>query len=87
MPSNIDIQKVVQALGESKVVNLDITLREIVASPAVSIISSVANLEPWELICYTWVTYIRRRAFDEITLPVATGVVQGIAERAGKIQG
>lgn len=70
MPSNVDIQKLILALGDSKAVNLDISLREIVASPAGGLVNSVANLEPWELICYTWVTYIRRRAFDEITLPV-----------------
>jgi hypothetical protein len=70
MPSNIDIQKVVRTLDESKLMNLDLTLRDIVASPTADLIGSVAHLEPWELICYTWVTLIRRRAFDEITLPV-----------------
>lgn len=87
MPSNVDIQKLIHALGDSKAVNLDISLREIVASPAVGLVSSVANLEPWDLICYTWVTYIRRRAFDEITLPVGGGLVRGEIERAAKLQG
>ena len=70
MASNIDIQKVVHALGDSKMVNLDVTLREVVASDAVSLINSVAHLEPWELICYTWVTIIRRRPFNELVIPV-----------------
>ena len=87
MPSNIDIQKVIHALGDSKVLNLDVSLREIVASPAASLISSVANLEPWDLICYTWITYIRRRAFDEITLPVGEIPLRAGLDRASKLQG
>jgi hypothetical protein len=70
MPSNIDIQKVVHALGDSKLMNLDLKLREVVASPAAGLINSVANLEPWDLICYTWVTLIRRRPFNDLVLPV-----------------
>jgi hypothetical protein len=70
MPSNIDVQKVVRALHESKAVNLDLTLGQIVASPAVGLINSVANLEPWELICYTWVTFLRRRFPGDLVLPV-----------------
>ena len=70
MPSNIDIQKVMLALDESKLLRLEMPLREVVASPAVGIINSVAHLEPWELICYTWVTLIRRRGFNELVLPV-----------------
>jgi hypothetical protein len=69
MASNIDIQKVVRALGEMKAVNLDLTLGQIVASPVAGLINSVANLEPWELICYTWVTMIRRGGFDRVVLP------------------
>jgi hypothetical protein len=64
MASNIDVRKVVSALADSKAVNLDMSLRDLVASPAVDLVNSVANLEPWELICYTWVTLIRRDAFD-----------------------
>ena len=86
MPSNIDIQRLVVALGESKVVNLDISLREIVTSPAAGLVNSVANLEPWELICYTWVTYIRRRAFDEITLPIGKVAVRLGIEGAAEVQ-
>ncbi len=69
MASNVDIQKVVRALGEMKAVNLDLTLGQIVASPVAGLINSVANLEPWELICYTWVTLIRRGGFDRAVLP------------------
>lgn len=87
MPSNVDIQKLILALGDSKAVNLDISLREIVASPAGSLINSVANLEPWELICYTWVTYIRRRAFDEITLPAGRRVGGRGLEGGAEVQG
>ena len=87
MPSNIDIHRVILALGDSKVLNLDISLREIVSSPAAGLVNSVANLEPWELICYTWVTFIRRRAFDEITLPVARGAVRRGIEGAAELQG
>lgn len=70
MPSNIDVQKVVRALGDSKAINLDLTLGEIVSSPAAELINSVASLDPWDLICYTWVTYIRRRSLEEIGQPV-----------------
>lgn len=69
MRSNVDVQKVVRALHESKAVNLDLSLADIVASPAVSLINQAANFEPWELICYTWVTFLRRRTFDENVLP------------------
>lgn len=70
MPSNIDVQKVVRALGESKAINLDLTLGEIVASPAADLINSVAHIDPWDLICYTWVTFIRRRGgLEELSLP------------------
>lgn len=86
MPSNIDIQKLILALGDSQVVNLDISLREIVASPATGLVNSVASLEPWDEICYTWVTFIRRRAFDEITLPVGSDVVQRGLERAAELK-
>jgi hypothetical protein len=74
MASNVDIQKVVRALGEMKAVNLDLTLGQIVSSPAAGLINSVAHLEPWELICYTWVTLIRRGAFDRVVLPIETQV-------------
>jgi hypothetical protein len=77
MPSNIDVQKVVRALHESKAVNLDLTLGQIVASPAVSLVNSVANLEPWELICYTWVTFLRRSFLDERVLPAGREVPRG----------
>ncbi len=70
MASNVDIQKVILALGESKAINLDITLHDLVASRSAELIGSVANLEPWEMICYTWVTYIRRRPFNEVVLPM-----------------
>lgn len=70
MASNIDIQKVVHLMGESKLINLDVSLREVVSSDAVSLINSVSHFEPWELICYTWITYIRRRGFNEHVLPV-----------------
>ena len=87
MPSNIDIQKVVHALGDSKLVNLDLKLREVVASPAAGLINSVANLEPWDLICYTWVTLIRRRPFNDLVLPVGQLISRRGIESAGELQG
>jgi hypothetical protein len=69
MRSDIDIQKIILSMGESRFINLDVSLREVVESSAVSIVNSAANLEPWELICYTWVTYIRRHPFEELTQP------------------
>jgi hypothetical protein len=86
MTSNIDIQKLVLSLGDSKIVNLDATLRDIVASPSGSFINSVANLEPWELICFTWVTFIRRRAFDELTLPIGRDITRHGFESGGEIR-
>ena len=44
MPSNVDIQKLVHALANLKMVNLDVKLRDVVASPAAGIINSVAHL-------------------------------------------
>ena len=87
MPSNIDIQKVVHALGESKLVNLDLKLREVLASPAAGLINSVANLEPWDLICYTWITLIRRRPFNDVVLPVGQLVSRRAVEGIGELQG
>lgn len=87
MPSNVDIQKLLLALGETKMVNLDASLREIVASPVGSIVNSVANLEPWDLICYTWITLVRRHAFDQITLPVGKGAGRRGLEAGGEFQG
>lgn len=80
MASNVDIQKVVRALGEMKAVNLDLTLGQIVASPVAGLINSVANLEPWELICYTWVTLIRRGGFDRGVNPAD---LEGVARPQG----
>ena len=83
MPSNIDIQKVINTAGDGKIINLDLSLREVVGSHTTSIINSVANLEPWDLICFTWVVMIRRRAFDELTNPagkLARGTVEGDAQ-------
>jgi hypothetical protein len=70
MASNVDIQKVVRTLGEMKAVNLDLTLGQIVSSPVAGLIGSVAHLEPWELICFTWVTLIRRGSFEHVGFPV-----------------
>lgn len=82
MASNIDVQKLVRALDESKLVNLDVTLRDVVQSPAADLIGSVANLEPWELICYTWVTLIRRGPFgNELTIPqLDAGAIRDIGQ-------
>ena len=86
MRSNVDVQKVLGALHESRAVNLDLTLREIVASPAVSLINSVAHLEPWELICYTWVTFLRRRGLDENVLPGGREILGGGGIAGGGIE-
>ena len=87
MPSNVDIQKVVHALGESKLVNLDLKLRDVLASPAAGLINSVANLEPWDLICYTWVTLIRRRPFNDVVLPAVQLASRRAVEGMGELQG
>ncbi len=87
MTSNVDIQKLILAMGDTKIVNLDASLREIVASPAGNYINTVANLEPWDLICYTWITFIRRRAFDEITLPIGREVLRRGFDVAGDVRG
>ena len=84
MRSNIDIQKLILAMGDSKFINLDVSLREIVSSPSVSLVNSVAGLEPWELICYTWITFLRRRAFDEITLPIGGPGLGGLQDIPGQ---
>ena len=85
MASNIDIQKVMHALGESKLINLDMSLREVVESSGVSVVNSVAHLEPWDLICYTWVTFLRRRGFDDRVVPGAATIdeqrFKGMQER------
>ena len=82
MASNVDIQKLVRALDESKLINLDVSLREIVASPVADLIGSVANLEPWELICYTWVTLIRRGGFEDMIQPRDLGNIREAGQSA-----
>jgi hypothetical protein len=83
MASNIDVQKVIRALGDMKAVNLDLTLGQIVASPVAGMINSVAHLEPWEWICYTWVTVIRRGSFDRVVLPVERQIEAGGQQHRG----
>ena len=73
MASNIDVQKVIHSLGEAKMVNLDMSLRDIVDSRAVGMVNEHAHLEPWDLICYTWITYIRRRGPEIPDLPELPG--------------
>jgi hypothetical protein len=87
MPSNVDIQKVLQVMGDTNIVNLDISLREIVASEAVSLINAAANLEPWELICYTWITYIRRQPFNEVVFPIEEIPIGQILDSTSKRSG
>jgi hypothetical protein len=58
MRRQIDIGKVVQLAGETKALNLDIPVRELVSSRLVDVVSS-AN-EPWDLICADWITLIRK---------------------------
>lgn len=61
----IDVAKVMQAAGDSKVINLDLSVRQVASS---SLINSVAGLdEPWDLICADWISIIRRGPrFDSI---------------------
>jgi hypothetical protein len=86
MPSNIDIQKVVHALGDSKLMNLDLKLREVVASPAAGLISSVANLEPW-ISSATLGHADCRRPFNDLVLPVGQLISRRGIESAGELQG
>ena len=69
MPRSIDVAKVIHAAGESKFINLDLTVREVVGS---SLIGSVAGLdEPWDLICADWITVIRRGPRFDSVLEIA----------------
>ena len=69
MPRSIDVAKVIHAAGESKFINLDLTVREVVGS---SLIGSVAGLdEPWDLICADWISVIRRGPRFDSVLEIA----------------
>ena len=82
----IDVAKVMQAAGDSKVINLDLSVRQVASS---SLINSVAGLdEPWDLICADWISIIRRGPrFDSIleiaelagTLRQSLGAVEKVA--------
>ncbi|KRB85450.1 hypothetical protein ASE00_01235 [Sphingomonas sp. Root710] len=86
MPRSIDVAKVIHAAGEAKLVNLDLSVREVAGS---SLINSVAGLdEPWDLICADWISVIRRGPrFDSIleitelagTLRQSLGAIQKAA--------
>lgn len=82
----IDVAKVMQAAGESKVINLDLSVRQVASS---SLINAVAGLdEPWDLICADWISIIRRGPrFDSVleiaelagTLRQSLGAVEKVA--------
>jgi hypothetical protein len=58
MPRAIDVAKVLQLASESKLVNLDVSLKDVAKS---SLLGFGAHLEePWDLICADWMTVIRR---------------------------
>jgi hypothetical protein len=59
MPRGIDVAKVVTMAGDLKLVNLDITLRQIAGSGLAGAVSAGLD-EPWDLICADWYTVIRR---------------------------
>ena len=69
MARSIDVAKVMQAAGDSKVLNLDMSVREVASS---SLFGSVAGLdEPWDLICADWITIIRRGPRFDSVLEIA----------------
>jgi hypothetical protein len=87
MPRSIDVAKVVAAAGETKVLNLDLSIREVANS---SLMNSIAGLdEPWDLICADWITVIRRGPrFDSVleVIELASTLRQSIGaieQRAG----
>lgn len=57
--ARVDVAKVVTMAGELKLVNLDITLRQIAGSGLAGAVSAGLD-EPWDLICADWYTVIRR---------------------------
>jgi hypothetical protein len=65
MPRAIDVAKVLQLASESKLVNLDVNLKEVAKS---GLVGFGAHLdEPWDLICADWMTVIRRGPrFDSV---------------------
>ena len=69
MPRTIDVAKVVQLAGDMKLLNLDVTLKDVSKS---SLVGFGAQFdEPWDLICADWVTLIRRGPRFESTLEIA----------------
>ncbi len=84
MPRAIDVAKVLQAAGESKIINLDLTLKQVASS---GIIGQVGYLdEPWDLICADWITFIRRGPrFDSVL--EAIDLAGSIRETVGSIKG
>ena len=65
MPRPIDVSKVLQAASESKVLNLDLSLKQIASSGIFGAVGFID--EPWDLICADWVTLIRRGPrFDSV---------------------
>ncbi len=87
MSHNLEVSKILKHLEESKLINFDVPLRELASSEVIGIIS--ASDEPWELICYTWVTYIHRgpiSSIDEIyalSRVIQSSIISG--EAAGRM--
>ena len=77
MPRPLDVGKVMQLAGESKAVNLDMSIGELAQSQLVDVVNAAA--EPWDLICADWITIIRRGPrFDSIL------EVSAVADALGK---
>jgi hypothetical protein len=93
MPRFIDIGKVLQSAGETKAINLDVSIKQLAASRLVDIVS--ASYEPWDLICADWITIIRKGPrLDSVLelMGVAESLravlgVGGLAEQAGALRG
>jgi hypothetical protein len=84
MPRAIDVSKVLQAAGDAKVLNLDVSLKQVVSSGLLG----HAGLfdEPWDLICADWVTLIRRGPrFDSVL--EAIDQAGAIRQTVGSIKG
>jgi hypothetical protein len=68
MPRPVDVAKVLQLAGETKLLNLDIALKDVAKS---GLASFGANFdEPWDLICADWMTVIRRGPRFDATLEI-----------------
>lgn len=93
MPRQIDVAKVLRAAGETKAINLDVSIGQIASSSLIDAVS--ASYEPWDLICADWVTLIRKGPrFDSVleinalagALRASLGALEQVAAAQGAIK-